>query len=100
MEKCVTQFFEVDRITSDLYAIEAISMTLISERATIMPWVSTFIGVSPQYLSQVFSPLLVSDTSLMLLAAKSNQVPQAQRVVIRNEERGATGGTPLSITSP
>ena len=41
----------------------------------------------------------MADNNLILPAAKSTWVPQADRVVIRNEERGATGGTPLSITS-
>ena len=36
MEKYETPFFGMDRITSDLYAMEATSMTLISERATII----------------------------------------------------------------
>ena len=41
----------------------------------------------------------MADNSLTLPAAKSTQVPQVDRVVVGNEERGATGGTPLSITS-
>ena len=50
-------FFGVDRITSDLYAMEATSMTLISERATIISQVCTSAGVSSPYPSQLFSPL-------------------------------------------
>ena len=41
----------------------------------------------------------MANSSLTLLVAKSTLVPQADRVVVRSEERGATGGTPLSITS-
>ena len=41
--------FGMDRITIDLYAVQANSMTLISERATIMPQASTSAGVSSQY---------------------------------------------------
>ena len=44
-------------------------------------------------------PPLMADNNLTLPAAESTQVPQAERVVIRIEERGATGGTSLSITS-
>ena len=98
IEKYGTPFFGVDRITSDLYAMEANSMTLISERETIMPQVSTFAGVISQYPFQVFSPLM-ADNSLTLLSAESSQMPQADRVVVGNEERGAIGGTPLCITS-
>ena len=53
MEKFGTPFFRVDRITSELHVMEATSMTLISERATIMPQASTFVGVISQYPSQV-----------------------------------------------
>ena len=56
MEKYRTPFFRVDRITSNLYAMEATFMTLISEKATIMPQVSILAGVISQYPSQVFSP--------------------------------------------
>ena len=92
-------FFGVDRITSDLYEMEATSMTLISQRATIMSQVSTWAGVSSQYPSQVFNPPSMADNSLTLPAVESTWVPQADRVVVGNGERGATGGTPLSITS-
>ena len=44
MEKYGTPFFGEDRITGDLYAMEATSMTLISKRATPMPQVSTLTG--------------------------------------------------------
>ena len=47
----------------------------------------------------MLSPPSTADNSLTLPAAKSTQVPQADRVVIRNEEENATRGTPLSITS-
>ena len=64
-----------------------------------MPLVSTSTGISPQCPSQVFSPLSGADNSLTLLAAGYTQVPQMDRMVIGNEERGAIGGTPLGITS-
>ena len=51
MEKYGTPFFGVNRITSDLYAMEAASLTLISEKATIMPQVSTLVVVTSQYCS-------------------------------------------------
>ena len=41
----------------------------------------------------------MADNSLTLPAAKSTQVPQADRVVVGDEERGPTGGTLLSIGS-
>ena len=41
----------------------------------------------------------MADNSLTLPAAKSTEVPQADRLFVENGERGATGGTPLSITS-
>ena len=85
MEIYGTPFFGVNRITSDLYAIEANSMTLISERATIMCQVSTSAGVSSQYLSQVFRPPMMADNSLTLQAAEFTWVPQADRVVFGNE---------------
>ena len=85
--------FGVDRIPSDLYAMEVTSMTLISKRANIMPQVSTLTGVSSQYHSQVFSPLSMADNSLSLLAAKSTWVSPADRMVVGSEERCATGGT-------
>ena len=74
-------------------------MTLISERATIMPQVSTLAGVSSHYHFQVFTPASMTDNNLTLLVAKSTLVPQADRAVVANEERGATGGIPLSISS-
>ena len=89
----------MDRVTGDLYAMEDTSMTLIPERAPIMPQVSTSVGVTSQYPSHVLSSPLVADNNLTLPAAESTQVPQAERVVIRNEERGATADTLLSITS-
>ena len=73
-------------------------MTLISERTTIMPQVSPLAGVSSQYPSQVLSPPLMTDNSLTLPAAGSTWVPQAHKMVVGNEGRGATGGTPLRIT--
>ena len=99
MEKYGTPFFRMDRITVDLYAMEVNSMTLISEKATIMPKVSTSAGVNSQYPSQMFSPPSMTDSSLTLPAAKFTQVPQVDRVVVGNEERGAIGSTSLSITS-
>ena len=94
MEKYGTPFFGKDRVTSDLYAMEANSMTLISKQVTIMPQASTSTGVSPKYPSQVFSPLLVADNSLTLPAAEATQISQVDGLFIGNEERGATGGTP------
>ena len=52
-----------------------------------------------QYPSQVLSLPLMADNNLTLPAAKSTLVPKADRVIARNEEWSATGGTPLSITS-
>ena len=69
MEKFRTPFFRVDRIIGDLYAIEATSMTLISERETFMPQISTSVGVISQYSSQVLSPPLMVDNNLILPAA-------------------------------
>ena len=74
-------------------------MTLISERVAIMPKVSMLAGLSFQYPSQVFSPPFMADKSLTLPAAESTWVPQADRVIVGNKERGATGSSPLSITS-
>ena len=71
MDKYGTPLFGVDWITSDLYVFEATSMTLISERATIMPQVSTMLWVIPQYPSQVLSPPLMADNNLTLPAAES-----------------------------
>ena len=61
-------------------------MTLISERAIIMPKVSTLVGVTSQYPSQVLGSTLMADNNLTLPATKSTQLPQAERVVIRNEK--------------
>ena len=41
----------------------------------------------------------MADNNLALPAVESTRVPQTDRVVTRNEEKGATGGTPLHITS-
>ena len=41
----------------------------------------------------------MAKNNLTLPAAGSTQGPQTERVTIGNEERGATGGTTLSITS-
>ena len=41
----------------------------------------------------------MADNSLTLPAAESTQVPQVHRVIIKDEERGAIGGNPLSITT-
>ena len=41
----------------------------------------------------------MADNNLAQLAAESTWIPQAERMAIRNEERGSTGGMPLSITS-
>ena len=67
--------------------------------ATIMPQVSTLVEAIYQYPSQVLNPPLMSENNLTLPAAEAIQVPQANRVVVVNEEKGATGGTHLSITS-
>ena len=100
MEKYGTPFFRVDRITSDLCAIEAASMTLISERATIMCQVSTSAGVISQYPSEVYSPPpLMADNNPTLTATESTWVLKAERVVVGNKERGATEGSSFSITS-
>ena len=74
-------------------------MTLISERATLMPNMSTSVGVNSQYPFQIFSPPSMADNNLTLPAAKSTQVPQAERLAIGNKETGATGGTSLNVTS-
>ena len=76
MEKYRTSFFGVERITGDLYAMKATSMTLISERATIMPQVSTLVGVASHYPSQVLRSRLMAGNTLILPATKSTQVPQ------------------------
>ena len=99
MGKYRTSCFRVDRITGDLYIMEATSMALISERKTFMPQVTTSVGVIFQYPSQVLSSPLMADNKLTLPAAESTQMPQADRVITGNEEKGAIGGTPLSITS-
>ena len=51
-----------------------------------MPQVSTSVGETSQYPSQVLSPPFMADNSLTLQAAKSTWVPQAERLVIRNED--------------
>ena len=51
-----------------------------------MPQVSTSTWVNSKYPSKVFSPPSRADSSLTLLAAKSTWVPQADRVVVENEE--------------
>ena len=66
-------FFEVDNIYGNPYPMRTNFMTLLS--------------------------YLVADSSLTLPASKSTWVPQADRMVIGNEERGAIGGTFWSITS-
>ena len=99
MEKYGTPFFGVDRITSDLCAMEATFMTLISEMATIMPQVSTLVGVTSHYPSEALSPPLMAHNNITLQTAKSTQVPQPERVVMRNKEKGVTAGNLLSITS-
>ena len=76
--------FRVNRITSDLYAMEVASTILISERATIIPQVSVMVGVSSQYSFQVLSPPLMTDNNLTLPADESTHVPQGDRVIIRN----------------
>ena len=86
MEKYGNPIFGVDSITSDLYAMEANSMVLTSESATIIPQINTSAGVSSQCPSQVFSPPSMADNSLTLLAAKSIHVLQVDMVVVGNEE--------------
>ena len=86
MEKYRTPLFGVNRKTSEPYAMEANSMTLVLERATIMLQISTSAGIISQYPSQVFNPSLMADNCLTLLAAEPTQVPQADRVVVRNEK--------------
>ena len=58
------QIFGVDMISSDFYAMEATSMTWISERVAIMPQVSTLVIITFQYLSCVPSPPLMADNNL------------------------------------
>ena len=53
-----------------------------------MPQVSTSTGVSSQYPSQLHSAPFVADSSLTLPVAKSTWVPQVERMIIENEERG------------
>ena len=59
---------------------------------------STLVKVFSQYPCQVHSPHLMANNNLTLPVAESTWVPQADRVVGRNGEKGTTGGTPLSIT--
>ena len=99
MEKYKTPIFRGDMVTDDLHAMEANSMTLMSNRPTFMPQVSTLVGLISQYPSQVLNPSLMVDNNLTVSAAKSTQVPLADGVASGNEEIGDTGGTPLSITS-
>ena len=73
-------------------------MTLISERATFMPQVCTLVKVISQYPCQVHSSPSMANNNLTLPVAESTWVPQADRVVGRKGEKGATGGTSLSIT--
>ena len=60
--------------------------------------VSTLVRVISQYPCQVLSPSLMANNNLTLPVAESTWMPETDRVVARNEEKGATGGTPLSIT--
>ena len=39
------------------------------------------------------------DNNLTLPAAASTWLPHSDRIVVKNEEKGATGGTPLSMIS-
>ena len=90
IQKYGTPFFRVDKITGYLSAMEVTSMTLIAERATFMPQVITSVGVISKYLSQVLSHPLMADNNLTLPEAESTWVPQADRLVAGNEEKGAT----------
>ena len=66
----------VSKLTSDLYAMEANSMLLITEKATIMPQVDDTGHIHPLDPSQTFSPPLWPITRLIPLVAESTWVPQ------------------------
>ena len=65
MDKCGSPFYGVDRLTGDLYAMRVNTMTLIPEKATIMPQVSSTIVTYPVDPSQKFSPSLGTVTGLI-----------------------------------
>ena len=79
--------------------MKAKSTTLIAEKGNHHAPDKYFGRGRSQYPFQVFSPPLMADNGLTLLASKYSQVPKADRDAVGNEERGAIGATPLNITS-
>ena len=87
MEKYGTPYFRVDRITGDPNAMgnHYVPGEYFGRDKFSIPLPSV-------------QPPSMADNNLTLLAAKSTKVPQTDRAIVGNE-RGSTGGTPLSITS-
>ena len=75
MGKYGIPFYEVDKLTGDFYAMEVNSMTLILEKATLMPpalpWVSAAAGTGPSDLSEAFRPPFGTVTRWTSQVAKS-----------------------------
>ena len=103
MDKYETPF-GVDKITGDLYAMEANSIT-IQDKATPMtpalPQVRASAGTGPTYPLQAFSPLLKTVTGLTLPAAESTWIPHAvsPSMSCDGDKRGTIGHTPESVAS-
>ena len=79
MEKCGTPFYNVDWLKGDLYAMQANTMTLIQEKASIMSQASSNIGMCPPGPSCTFIPSLGTVTRLTPLVAKSTHIPKVVR---------------------
>ena len=58
MDKCQAPFFWVNKLTSDLYAMEANSILLNAEKPIIMPQVDDTGWMHPLDPSWTFSPFL------------------------------------------
>ena len=79
--------------------MEAKSLTLILEKATVMPQVGDIIRMCQMDLFQTFNSSLGIRSNLTPPAAESTQVsqPVVQDTYQRDEERGAIRGTPFSV---
>ena len=101
MDKYGTPFFANDRLTGDLYIMELNSISLITERATIMPQVGDTSQTHPLDLSQNSSPPLGTEMGLMPSIAESTQVscPTLPDTSHPNGKWGAVGNTSLGVVS-
>ena len=75
-EKYGTPSYDKDKLKGDRYAMETNTMTLLPEKATMNPQISSTIVICTPDPSQTFGPSLGTLTRLMLMVVKSTCILQ------------------------